>query len=701
MTGVRRDGQDTTGYMGINPEVTPKIIKAQRAPLTTDRRQKIGTIWINQATDISYQLTNVTAGSATWTLLGPGSSDVDTLTSTITFNLDAAITLATSVTSPIYTAAAGLAINAAAANDITIKMGDAVAGNKVSFVDSAAAEVASIDSDGTLTVVNMDGIIGATTPAAITGTTITANTSFVSDVYTAPAASDLNINSIAGQDVIVKLGDAAGANKLSVTTSAGAEVFAIDSTGGITYASITSTGLITGQAGLTIETAGTPISLGEDNSGDAVVVGGGTVARAITIGQDAAAHTVAIGQAAAGAITVDTAAGISLDSVTASNFTVTGAADLTLNSTAGSVIVNGEEAVADAIQIQTAAGGVDWNTALQSNIDSSQAAADAIRIVASNAAGGIDIDAGTGGIAIDTTGALAFSGDAASTIAVAGAGIDLTLESAAGRVILNGEEAADNAITLLSAAGGLDVNTALQINVDSSQAAADAIRIVASNAAGGIDIDAGTGGIAIDTTGALALSGDAASTIAVAGAGIDLTLSSAAGRVVVNGEEAAANAVTLLSAAGGIDADAALQINIASSQAAADAVNIVASDAAGGVQIDAGTTGLTINTGQVVNVVNKVAGDSPYTVLGTDYVIACDTGAGAITVTLPAAPETGRIFIVCDEGGAAGATNITIDGNGNNISAGGTVAGTKAIDSNYGSMMVIYTGTVWTGLDVA
>jgi hypothetical protein len=65
-------------------------------------------------------------------------------------------------------------------------------------------------------------------------------------------------------------------------------------------------------------------------------------------------------------------------------------------------------------------------------------------------------------------------------------------------------------------------------------------------------------------TGGITMTSATASSFGTTGAGIDLTLDSAAGRVIINGEEAAANAITLLSAAGGIDADAALQINIAS-----------------------------------------------------------------------------------------------------------------------------------------
>jgi hypothetical protein len=84
------------------------------------------------------------------------------------------------------------------------------------------------------------------------------------------------------------------------------------------------------------------------------------------------AHTVAIGSASGGAITVDTAAGISLDSATASNFTVTGAADLAIGSTTGGVnITSGEAATSTGITIDATA-----------------------------ADGGVTIDGGTGGILV-------------------------------------------------------------------------------------------------------------------------------------------------------------------------------------------------------------------------------------------------------------------------------------------------------------
>lgn len=56
----------------------------------------------------------------------------------------------------------------------------------------------------------------------------------MSTLYTAPAATDLDITVPTGQDGVVKLGDAAGSNKLSVTDSADAEVLAVDSNGAVT-----------------------------------------------------------------------------------------------------------------------------------------------------------------------------------------------------------------------------------------------------------------------------------------------------------------------------------------------------------------------------------------------------------------------------------------------------------------------------------
>jgi len=232
----------------------------------------------------------------------------------------------------------------------------------------------------------------------------------------------------------------------------------------------------------------------------------------------------------------------------------------------------------------------------------------------------------------------------ASSFGTTGAGIDLTLDSAAGRVIINGEEAADNAITIVSAAGGIDVNAALQINIATSETDADSFVVTSG---GGLDITAtGAAGKDIDvvcTSGSINLTAgeSIATSMVFTNNGLDIVTSGAAGRdiditntggsIIVTATEndsgaiyihanggtservrlhsdqgtgvdsvlldsdvggltllsglASADAINLTASAGGVDIDGALQVNIASSQNAVDAIRIVAS--AGGIDIDA------------------------------------------------------------------------------------------------------------------
>lgn len=167
-------------------KIPPQPIVAQRAPTANDTNYEIASLWIDQPTDDVYTLTNVTAGAATWVISSTGTGILDTLTgdaggaiapdathtitlaggtnigttgagNTITFNLDAAISLATSVTSPLYTTtAADMDINAAAGQDIDVTLGDAVGANNFSWFSSTPALVASMDSLGQLVNTNVE-----------------------------------------------------------------------------------------------------------------------------------------------------------------------------------------------------------------------------------------------------------------------------------------------------------------------------------------------------------------------------------------------------------------------------------------------------------------------------------------------------------------------------------------------------------------
>jgi len=256
--------------------------------------------------------------------------------------------------------------------------------------------------------------------------------------------------------------------------------------------------------------------------------------------------TVAIGNSLATAATID-AVTFSIDATANSNVTVTGAgADLTLNSSGGSVLVESTEntslairlhanggtsetiqihsdqgtgvasvgllsdvggltfratglASADAINLEAPAGGIDVDAALQINITSSQAAADALRLLSS--AGGIDVDA------------------------VGSAGVDINILNTGGSVVISATESTADSIKIESTAGGIDIlasgasagedidiiATGSSVNITATEAVANAIVLSASNAAGGIDITTGGGSIDLSSAGAVTMVANAAS----------------------------------------------------------------------------------------------------------------------------------------------------------------------------------------------
>lgn len=82
------------------------------------------------------------------------------------------------------------------------------------------------------------------------------------------------------------------------------------------------------------------------------------------------------------------------------------------------------------------------------------------------------------------------------------------------------------------------------------------------------------------------------------------------------------------------------------------------------------------------------AGD--YTVLNGDMFVGA-TSSAARAIALPAAASTGETHTIADITGTAAANNITITGSAGNIDG----AATKVINVNYGSVTVVWTGTIW------
>lgn len=545
---------------------------------------------------------------------------------------------------------------------------------------------------------------------------------------------------------------------VTITGGVGLDVLTIDD-GNIvvTNGDVTLSGLLT--AGSATVNGTTTVN------GDLAVTGNVTVTGDFDL-TDTASIGLTSTNNAAGAITLTANGGV-LETILIRSLQGTGAASLNLTSTAGGI---------------TLTGGL--------------ATADAINVVASNAAGGIDVDAGTGGIAVDTTGAFSIDGAAASNVTVTGAGVDLTLASVLGSVLVSSTESAALAI-YLHANGGVaetvDIHSdqgtsATSVNVHSDVggvtiasglASADAINITASNAAGGIDIDAGTNGFIVDTTGAFSLDSAAASNVTTTGAGIDLTLSSVLGSVLVSSTEdaalairlhadggtsetiqlhsdqgtgvgsinllsdvggltfratglASADAINLEAPAGGIDVDAALQINITSSQNAVDAIRILssaggmdidavgaatedinitntggsvvlvateaaadalrfnASDAAGGIDIDSGTAGFIVDTTGAISL--DAAAASNFTATGAFDVTVSST-AGSVVVS---GGEAVADAVQLTAGNAAGGVTVATGTGGLTVNASNGIialnSGTAAI--NIGTDAVAHTVTI-------
>lgn len=82
--------------------------------------------------------------------------------------------------------------------------------------------------------------------------------------------------------------------------------------------------------------------------------------------------------------------------------------------------------------------------------------------------------------------------------------------------------------------------------------------------------------------------------------------------------------------------------------------------------------------------------DATYTAKQTDDIIDVNR-AGAVTITLPAAPKTGRRWRIHDSSGAAGTNNIT-------ISSTETIRGVVLIDSDSSAVEVEWNGSVYVSV---
>lgn len=605
--------------MGIKETNPPQLIKTQRAPGATDMHYEIGDIWINESSNISYQLVSKTGGTATWSVLSPGASDVDTINglapvggdiliaggtnltdvnagNTVTLNLDDAITVATSVTCPLYTSAAG--------------------------VDTAV---------------------------------------------TAPA----------GQNIVIQMGDAAGANKVSFVDSAAVEQFAIDSNGGIgTLAGLTVAGALTQTAGV--------VNIGQDNAGNAVNIAGGNVARAVGIANSAAAHTVTLGsttgaaslalQSGTGNITASSAGTLLLDS----------AGVLEINSSAG-VIGIGNDAVAQNINVGT--GG----------------AARTITVGNITGATAVNINTGTGGSTYTTTngtfalntgtGAINVGTDAAAKTITVGNGTGATsVVVDCGTGALNiGTNAVAHTTTIGNATGAssvvLDVGTGnLDLGVT---ATAHTSRLGSTAGASATTVQCGTGAMTVNGGGILDIDAVGQLQINSSGSTIDIGNDAVAQNMNI-GTGAAARTITLGNTTGASSVVVDVGTGAASFGASATAhtTTVGSTTGASALVLQSGTGDITV-TGTVKEI------DAEFLYASGDEITfqsnpLCQKADGTFAVPAGATGEVDRLYF--QEGVSmeqfiigAGQTILAPDMDANGLLASLDLMVAEGVEYNFGA----------------
>lgn len=408
---------------------------------------------------------------------------------------------------------------------------------------------------------------------------------------------------------------------------------------------------------------------------------------------------------------LDVAAGINITSSEAAD----GAITIATSDAAGNIIITSTDATADALDINTTAGGIDIDAALAIAIDNSGAGSDisitsalgSVNIIATeNAVDSILIQSSVGGIDID---------------AAAATGEDIDITNTGGSINLVATESAVDSIKLQSTLGGIDIqcdastsedidisNTGGSINLVATENAADSIKL--QSTLGGIDILADASGdedIDISNTGGnVHITSDADATDA-----FNLDVTGTDGGVDIDTTDGPIHLVTAGAINGDISLDASDNITIVSSDADAAGITIqtdggaaetiyinsTAGTTASAIYLDADVGGITLLAdGVTAGDILLDAEDQIKLTTDDENAAAIDIGvaaggAAASTIVITNTPGTGAaaIALVGTAGGveidAAAAKIIALDGGSVTIDSKTAGAAAIALTSNQGA----------------
>ena len=481
--------------------------------------------------------------------------------------------------------------------------------------------------------------------------------------YISGSGSDLTIAS--GNNIIINttgidinasgpltIDSAGGASNISHTaTTDGDFTIAMDAAGVNASLILSSTGTAADALQVTASAGGMDItssSVMDITSGGAMNITTSASNSNITINPHGSG-TLALGSSSNTAINLD-AKSFSIDAAgDSSNITLAtdgDAEDLTIGITGtsdSSLVLSSTGTGTDALQITASAGGMD--------ITSSN-----IMDITSGGAMNITTSANNSDITINP--------HSSGTLAL-GSGSNTAITLDAGSFSIDGSNSSSN-ITLASSGNGQDLTIGLTGNVDSSLilnstgTGADSIKIsaLASGGEGGIDIDSGTGGIDINTTGATNITADATSIIKTTTG--NLTVDSIAGTLVLDGHT-------------GVTIDASNSGNV-EINAASGTINIGNDNNANSINIGASATARTITIGNDASTkvdINAIAIelDSADTMtLSSGGILAIDTvGTDPINIGTESAAKTITI-------GNDASTKVDINALAIELDSAGTIA---------------------------
>ena len=516
----------------------------------------------------------------------------------------------------------------------------------------------------------------------------------------AGAGDDIDITATLGSIDLLATEDAA--NAITLTANGGvSETIVITSTLGTGAGAVT----IVGTAGGIDIDAVDDINIAVVSSAaadDLALVQTGAFNASITLAAAGTGVDAIELNASAGGIDIDAALAITMDNA---------AGDITFTSAAGSVVISASEDAADAINIDSTAGGIDIDAVGEAGQD----------IIITNTGGSIALvatESAVNSIVLQSTlGGIDIQCDAATSE-------DIDITNTGGSVNIVATENAADSIVLQSTLGGIDiqcdasgtealniVNTGGIVSIVANYANAAAITIDAADADGGIDIDAGTGGISIvDTSGDIAIQATGAVTdnititnttstenaaialVATAG-GVEIDAAATeilaldGGSVTIDSKTAGAGAIALEAATGATDTITVLNTAGTATADGAEAIQLTAT--AGGIGLHAVNSTAVLENAAAITLLSDAGGISIHSEANVTPAIQLLADGGiAETILIQAAQSTedASISLISTSGGINVDSTLVLNLQGDLAAASAVVinasAGGFAIDGN-------------------